>query len=502
MVTRGLWNLRVDGKWYRSFNPPRGRITSPNTPATLQAIRKIIQETSVNSWEPVPFPTPLHIDLDYVYNIDKDSGILTITQWDGVEGVLTRLVRQAKLSEVQDSSLATIEVILKTVEDFPIQHNTQHDQTQSSAALKVDIGTPTSLNELQFRLFTDLVLLWKFYFDDVASWSHEPFLKTLAIGILRIAAWDFEVLLDTDTAEIPIKFYSVPSWSVPSGNIFWFHGFLVTLYSATELVDNAILKAKSFLDKDQCTENHARVILISLSHVTLVEINGTCIMRSSTIPLVVNSSALHPSPGFRVLASILSSYSWNIRDHKETWEINLPTELFDRILKSLVPKDIMSFAQASFTVEKWYYSSLPQLNGLHVQSFDFSIPCCGKQFQPNIDSVYCSSCYVWSHKKCVGLACEIKEDGYICSECRQNKTCTILETGGIYGAYRKRKSRSGCQVAINGVRKTLHLRLGKPASRRPELWLIRGMSVPPKTINYTIYFSGVFSGLAYGIDEA
>ncbi|KAE8317061.1 hypothetical protein BDV41DRAFT_573166 [Aspergillus transmontanensis] len=146
---------------------------SPDSPATLKAIRNIISATTFNDWESVPFPTPLHIDLDYVYNIDKDLGILIIIQWSGADGVLSRLVRQAKLAEIQDPSLNTVEAVLRNVEDFLEQYSTQDDQTQSFAALKVDIGTPTHLNELQFRFFTDFVFLWKFYSDDVASWVGE-----------------------------------------------------------------------------------------------------------------------------------------------------------------------------------------------------------------------------------------------------------------------------------------------------------------------------------------
>ncbi|KAF7626673.1 hypothetical protein AFLA_014062 [Aspergillus flavus NRRL3357] len=155
MVTRALWNLHVDGKWYRSFRRPRCRITSPDTPATLKVIRNIISAITMNNWEPIPFPTPLHIHLDCVYNIDKDLGILTITQWSGPDGVLSRLVRQEKLAEIQDPSLITIEAVLQNAEDFLEQQRTQHDQTQSAAALKIDIGRPTSSNEIQFRLFTD-----------------------------------------------------------------------------------------------------------------------------------------------------------------------------------------------------------------------------------------------------------------------------------------------------------------------------------------------------------
>ncbi|PIG88594.1 hypothetical protein AARAC_001021 [Aspergillus arachidicola] len=170
-----------------------------DSPATLKAIRNIISATTFNDWESVPFPTPLHIDFDYVYKIDKDLGILIITKWSGADGVLSRLVRQAKLAEIQDPSLITVEVVLRNVEDFLKQYSTQDDQTQSFAALKVDIGIPSSLNEHQFRFFPDFVLLWKFYFDDVATWVGEPLLNTLAIAILRTAALDFEVLLDTDT---------------------------------------------------------------------------------------------------------------------------------------------------------------------------------------------------------------------------------------------------------------------------------------------------------------
>lgn len=51
------------GKWYFLLHRPRGRITSPEASDTVQAIRKILSETLIAPWEPVPFPTPLHIDI-------------------------------------------------------------------------------------------------------------------------------------------------------------------------------------------------------------------------------------------------------------------------------------------------------------------------------------------------------------------------------------------------------------------------------------------------------
>ncbi|CDM28986.1 unnamed protein product [Penicillium roqueforti FM164] len=45
MVTRGLWNFHVDGKWYRWFHPPRGQSSSSDTPTTLKTIHRILSRT-------------------------------------------------------------------------------------------------------------------------------------------------------------------------------------------------------------------------------------------------------------------------------------------------------------------------------------------------------------------------------------------------------------------------------------------------------------------------
>ncbi|CAG8286426.1 unnamed protein product [Penicillium nalgiovense] len=44
MVTTGLWNLHVDGKWFRWFHPPRGQSSSPYTPTTLDTIREMLSK--------------------------------------------------------------------------------------------------------------------------------------------------------------------------------------------------------------------------------------------------------------------------------------------------------------------------------------------------------------------------------------------------------------------------------------------------------------------------
>ncbi|PYI00598.1 hypothetical protein BO78DRAFT_438269 [Aspergillus sclerotiicarbonarius CBS 121057] len=481
MVTRGLWNLRVDGKWYRFFHPPRGRITSPDSPATLERIRKVLSETDQADWERVPFPSPLHIDLDYVYNIDKDLGILTVDQWTG-DDVLSRMLRRATLTKLEDPTLITIEAALDVVGDVLDQQNADDPNGVISEGLRINIQEPTPLNELQLLFLTDFIYLWRFYFDDMLSWKSTSLLfRTLAIGILRIAAWDFEVRIDTDTTEIPLQFSSVPGWQAPSGDVFWFHGFLITLHGAADTVGEAVVKAQTFLRESPCRRQVTHVIFMSLRHIRLVEISPGSVQCTSSIPLIVNTSAMHPSPGCRVLASILSSYSWKpFCPRGELWSVNLPTEILDKMLNAMMPRDIVSFAQASLEVEKWYYSSIPQLDGLRVRDFDLSIPCCGKRHRPNTEGIYCSTCYTWYNVICMGLSSISSSDTCTCHDCQQHITCNIMETGGIH--------------------QTLQLRTSKPARRRPELWLYGRASVPAGEIKYSVFFGGAFTGLAYGFE--
>ncbi|RAK81798.1 PHD finger domain-containing protein [Aspergillus fijiensis CBS 313.89] len=488
MGTRGLWNVRVDGKWYRVFHRSTARITSPD----------VVSETAIEDWESIPFPSPHHINLDYVYNIDKDLGVIMVTQWTAISGALYRLIRQAKLAAIEDPSLSTLDDILVDNEDITKQHRTQYTETglTTSLTLKINIAKPTSLTELQLRLFTDFVFLWRFYFDDLPSWSHDSrFRKTLAIGLLHTEGIPEDII-----EEIPIGSYSIPKWSAPSENIFWLLGFLVTVYSASDTLENTVQDTQRYLDKEQCKKPVIHVILISLGYVTFLEISGTGVQYSPTIPLVINSSAIQPSPGFRALTSVLSSNLWKIT-HREKWGINLPTEILDRILKALAPKDVISFARASTAVDRWYYSSLPQLDRVLVRSFDFSIPCCGERHNPNGDGVSCSTCYTWYHSECAGLSSETQGNGYICAECHQNGASKILEAGAIYRARRKIGSKPSCKVTVDGEVKALNLRTAKPAARRPEMFLYRGLLIPPNDLNYTIRVNRVFSGLAYGLDE-
>ncbi|CDM28989.1 unnamed protein product [Penicillium roqueforti FM164] len=93
-------------------------------------------------------------------------------------------------------------------------------------------------------------------------------------------------------------------------------------------------------------------------------------------------------------------------------------------------------------------------------------------------------------------------DKYICPDCQENRSCSALETGGVHQTYRAKRVRKARSVVHGGKSTDFLLRVSKPSCRRPELWLIGNLGTPPPlNVDYTIFFSGVFSGLAYGFDQ-
>ncbi|CAG7950966.1 unnamed protein product [Penicillium nalgiovense] len=513
MVTTGLWNLHVDGKWFRWFHPPRGQSSSPDTPTTLDTIREMLSKPNTFKWDPIPFPTPLHMQLDYVYTIDEDTGNFTVTRWTGTNGTVYPKAYRATLDSIRETSLETIESLLEEVVEMS-EHNDHQlsDETDVQLLLKsfqIKPNIPAQLNELQFQLFTDFVFNWRFYFDGTSTWeSSFPTFATLAIGLLRIAAWDFEVRnagAEDLPEDLPLTFSSLPEWKAPADDIFWFHRYLVVCCNTDQIRNSIATKANDFVSR---SKNHTRTvhgIAISIRHVALFKICDGQIFQSPPIPLVTSTSALDCSPGFRILAYLFTSDRWKgfSADSKENWGVTIPTELFDMILKASTPKDLVSTAQASFLVEKWYYSSIPQICALRLHNFAFSIPCCGKRDISDAPGVYCSVCYAWSHVECAGLSSNVAPgtDKYICSDCQETRPCSVLETGGIHQTYRTKRVRKACSVVHGGKTTDLLLRNSRPSSHRPELWLIRTHGAPPpRTVDYTIFFSGIFSGLAYGFD--
>ncbi|KAL2222689.1 hypothetical protein M432DRAFT_629133 [Thermoascus aurantiacus ATCC 26904] len=236
MVSRGLWNLHVDGKWYRSCRL-RGRISSPGDEVTFQRIKQL-QETArkTDEWEPVPFPRILRpsvfrIDLA---SIHKASDLSTGS-----------LLQNARRPLQQTSS------------------PTDEQQTESiiSGTLKINFSPPTPLNELQHRLFTDFTFLWRFYIDHPTIWLYpSPLFNTL---------------------------------TSPETDVYWFHGFLIVLCGALDTVPSvtaAVLRAKAFLVDSRRMQDTAHLILISLHHVAIVELSCRSVLCSAALPPIKSSA--------------------------------------------------------------------------------------------------------------------------------------------------------------------------------------------------------------------
>lgn len=499
------------GKWFRHCHP-QARTSSPGEEATLQKIKQIQEghDKSCN-WEEVPFPSPPHSSLDYVYTVDLDAASMTISTWTKTDGIIPSIFRVRLADVYEPSDLSLVSLLQKA--DRPLERclklaYERPTESVDSKKLQIDISTPTPLNELQFRCFTDFIFQWRFYIDDHTLWKYpSTLLNTFVIAILRLAAWDLEITHERfdSQVELPVDFRSVPGWESPETQIFWFHRFLVIVCDTLDTKSSmtaAVLQAKDFFNDYSRKREKIRLILISLHYVAFVELSPEFMMSSEILPLVTNTSAEQCSPGFRALTHILTSSCWKeslVR--RERWGIDIPPEIFDMMLKALTPRDILTFSQCSLAVEQWYYSSIPQLGDFRVQHFDSSVPCCG--YLDKMESaVCCSSCYVWKHTKCIGLVGIPTDRQYICRDCHENTHFPSLVPGGINGTSRRKRREPGCRIRVAGHPKVLGLRLSLPTHLRLERRLLGNLdSTPPLLINYAVRFGGAFSGLAYGLDE-
>jgi hypothetical protein len=189
--------------------------------------------------------------------------------------------------------------------------------------------------------------------------------------------------------------------------------------------------------------------------------------------------------------------------NREKWPFSMPSEVLLGILHSSEPRDALSFAQASFEAERWYYASVPQFRDVSVQSLDLSIPCCGDRTGLEDSGVHCSRCGTWQHQMCIGLEILPSNDSFTCAAClEKGPKATRLIAGGI-NRLGGRAERRTCAIKIDGSAKSLRVRLSQPAHLRPELRLIGDLihNIPNGLIDFTIRFNGVFAGLAYGVDD-
>lgn len=392
------------------------------------------------------------------------------------------------------------------IESISINSTTDiHIKPTVTGTLKMTFGIPSPMNELQAQFFIDFVFLWRFYIDDPLTWKiTSPIFKVIMIAFLRLAAYDF-VISDTEdvASELPISFSSIPSWTYPESDTFWFHGYLITLQEDTTsnmTITKAMAKAKIHTEGSRLEPT--RLILLSPQSVAFAEYCHELFLVSKPLTFLSHLSATQCSPGFRALARIFTSGCWRefpLHGEKSLLsEAEVPPEIFHMIVQEMDPHNMISFAQASFAAQICYYNSLGQFKHTTVERLELSIPCCGQRIGLEESGVRCSQCYSWQHMECVGL--EKINDEYLCKICLESTIPGTLEPGGING-FSRQKSRNGCQLRFKGSPRLLQLRVTKPARLREELRLIGNLcKVPLAQIDYSILFNGTFSGLAYGME--
>ncbi|PYI04676.1 hypothetical protein BO78DRAFT_319850 [Aspergillus sclerotiicarbonarius CBS 121057] len=510
MGCRGLWNLRVNGQWYRSCHP-RGRISSPDHPITVKTIKQLCDAPDkLDGWEKAPFPGPLDSDFDWVYTVDLEVRTLTVSFWDSAGGNLKPVAVRLDLATVCQASTLSIDDLRQLPRLWPMEDHNKASEPESRGMvpgqLHLDFGLPTPLNEVQARFFIDCIYPWRYYIDDPLTWHYQsPVFNLMSIALLRLAAWDLEVSFDCDV-ELPIRFYSIPSWSYPRDNIYWFHGFLVILHGNIEsqaMISSAVMKAQPYIENPASQGRDVRMIIISPNHVAFAELSNNTLSCTRNLVLLSDLSATQCSPGFRALSRILTSDCWQkSKMDRETWQHKIPFEMLQLIMQKLEPRDAVAFSQASFTAERCYYASLPQLGDMGVRTSPLLVPCCGRRGGLEEGGIVCSTCYAWMHSDCIDGQGQAFIDQYVCANCQTGESSAGHHPGGIQRDSR-RKRRPGCQVRLEGSSKLLQVRLLKPAHLRPSLRFFRPdlSGVPPELITYTIRFNGTFSGLAYGLDD-
>lgn len=94
--------------------------------------------------------------------------------------------------------------------------------------LSWDPGRPTSINELQERLFVDFIFLCWFYIDDPLMWRHgsNVFFKVFC-GFPTSGSLELEVPFD-DNPDFPISFYQFPADSTLPRTYIGFMDFLLS----------------------------------------------------------------------------------------------------------------------------------------------------------------------------------------------------------------------------------------------------------------------------------
>ncbi|KAE8418621.1 hypothetical protein BDV36DRAFT_282880 [Aspergillus pseudocaelatus] len=437
MACRGVWNLCVNGKWYR-YGDSASPISPPGNISTLRKLNQLLDNPDIKGWKKVTSPSLDLSNMDFIYTLDTDAGTFKIS----LGGRFTR----PPLAVVTDVYLkpATLREGHDIVDELDLQR-------LNLKRLHLKFGIPTAMNELQERIFTDFFFRWDEYLDP-PDWGYmNRDFRPLSMSLLRFAAWDFEV---TSGPRPAMGSAELEKWQYPESELFWFHRFLVVIHEDIRI----------YLNHNRMRGHKTRLILLFPSHVAFAEPRKNGDWCRKSLLLLTSSSAAWYSPGFRVLSRVLlSNYQASIEDtaaNLEQWRIALSFEILQMILVLCEPRDAVSFAQASVAAERCYYTSIPQFKDLAVQEYVSSIPCCGKPDGLHVRGLCCAECYAWQHVECVGLLHWPSDIQHICSKWRD--------------------------WPVHNGRSAMALR--------------HGCYVGGKIAGYIISFNGMFSGMSYVLE--
>ncbi|KAJ5726827.1 hypothetical protein N7493_005854 [Penicillium malachiteum] len=205
-------------------------------------------------------------------------------------------------------------------------------------ALCPEIEPPTIMFELQQKLFSDFIFIWKGFIDDPFTWTYSH-----PVAFLCLAAWDFEVSKDPE--ERPPSYTSYPEWKYPDSDVYCFHGVLVILdsdISSPEMIHLAIEKAKAFLHKSYL-HRRVRCVLFSPIHTVFCELFEQTIATTKPFPLVTSPAGAESSPGYRLLAHVVSTNCFKSNYASfERFSSRLPQEILLSILENSAPRDTVT----------------------------------------------------------------------------------------------------------------------------------------------------------------
>jgi hypothetical protein len=125
---------------------------------------------------------------------------LTVSFWHREEAdedpVVALTMRRLSIHSINRASDLSIEALLQNGSNPLLDISARQFSLQAAKEYehwKTEVEQPSTLNELQYRMFIDFVYQWRFFIDDRTAREHpsSALFRRLCSAFLRLAAWDF-----------------------------------------------------------------------------------------------------------------------------------------------------------------------------------------------------------------------------------------------------------------------------------------------------------------------